>query len=92
MAAFNDVGKSYIAALGPFKIEVIHLTNPANGDTVTSKLANPSFAFGAMTGDAANTNDLSVALSGKTITIHDPVGSENVCVIVFGDSITAATK
>jgi len=92
MAAFTDVGKSYIAALGPFKIEVVHLTDPNDGDTFTSKLSNPSFAFGVVTGDATGTVDLSVSLSGKTVTLRDPPGSLNVCVIVFGDSITAAVK
>ena len=91
MAAFTDVGKSYIAALGPFKIEVIFLTTPSNGDTVTSKLSNPTFAIALAAGDANNANTLSAALSGKTITIHDPNNSTNVCVIVFGDSITIAT-
>ena len=92
MAAFNDVGKSYIAALGPFKMEVVFLTNPADDDTFTSKLANPTFAIAVHIGDATGTTDVSVALSGKTVTIHDPRGSLNLCVIVFGDSITAATK
>ena len=92
MAAFVDVGKSYIAALGPFKIEVIHLTDPNDGDTVTSKLANPSFACAMVTGDATGTTDISVSLSGKTLTLRDPPGSLDAVVIVFGDAIKSAAK
>lgn len=92
MAAFTDVGKSYIAALGPFKVEVVFLTDPNDNDTFTSKLSNPSFAMGVHTGDATGTTDFSVSLSGKTITLHDPRGSLDAVVLVFGDSITAATR
>ena len=92
MAAFADVGKSYIAAMGPFKMEVVFLTDPNDNDTFTSKLSNPTFAFGVHTGDATGTDVFSVSLSGKTITLHDPRGSLNACVLVFGDSITAATR
>lgn len=89
MAAFVEGNKGFIAALGPFKMEVIYLTTPSNGDTVTTKLANPSFAVALMTGDAGGTNQVSAALSGKTVTIHDPANSQNAVVIVFGDSINA---
>ncbi len=91
--AVTTVGDvSYIGVLGPFKMEVINITGAANGDTVVSKLANPSFAVCLPTEDLNTDTHPSAALSTKTVTIHDPPSANgNVVVIVFGDSIKTIT-
>jgi hypothetical protein len=90
MAALTRSDVSYIAALGPFKIEVIIAAAAVNGDTVTTTLANPTAAVLLAASDATGTAP-SAALSGKTITLHDPSGTTDV-VIVFGDSIKTAVQ
>lgn len=87
MATVTKSDKALIAALGPMKMEVIQVTSASNGETVESKLQNPTFAFMLPNGDASGTFDGSAAVSGKTITLHDPPASGNIVVIVFGDAL-----
>jgi len=87
-ATVTKPDRSLIAVLGPLKIEVAHLESPSNGDTYVSKLANPSYAFLVPAGDASGSFDGSAAVSGKTITIHDPASSLNHLLFVLGDSLS----
>lgn len=87
MATVTKVDKSFIVALGPFKLEVIRVEDASDNDTITSKLAAPSFAVMLPAGDAAGTYDGSASISGKTITLHNPAASINHVVLVFGDSV-----
>ena len=80
--------RSLILALGPLKIEVVHVESPSNDDTYSSKLANPSFAVLLPAGDGANSVNCSASVSGKTVTLRDPVSSLNHVLLVFGDSLT----
>lgn len=79
--------RSLIGALGPLKIEVVRAESPNDGDTYVSKLANPSYAICLPVGDASGTMDVSASISGKTVTIHDPVSSTNHLLLIFGDSL-----
>ena len=80
--------RSLIAALGPFKIEVVRVESPSNDDTYTSKLSNPSYAVLLPAGDALGATVVpSASVSGKTVTLRDPVSSLNHLLIIFGDSL-----
>ncbi len=79
--------RSLIAALGPLKIEIVRVESPSNDDTYVSKLANPSYAILLPVGDAGGTMNCSASISGKTVTLRDPVTSTNHVLIVFGDSL-----
>lgn len=79
--------KSFIGALGPFKIEVVRVESPNDGDTYASKLVNPTGALLFPIGDASGTVDCSTAVSGKTVTLHDPVAATNHLLIVFALAI-----
>ena len=80
--------KSFIVALGPFKMEVIYLATVTNDDTVKSKLASPSFAIMLPAADAgATTTNTSATVDGKTITLRDPAGAIAHVVLVFGDAV-----
>lgn len=87
MATASKSDKSFIAALGPFKIEVVKLSSVTDGDTISSKLANPNFAILAPIADAGGTStNPSATVSGKTVTLNDP--PTTACVlVVFGDSV-----
>jgi hypothetical protein len=80
--------RALIAALGPFKVEVVQVAG-SNGDTYESKLANPTLALFLPHGDMGGTAWTgSAAVSGKTVTIHDPNGTtSNYLLIVFGDGL-----
>lgn len=92
MAAVTRIDKSYIAALGPLKVEFIFISVAlSDGDTVTSALANPTYAAAVPIGDVGGTNNASASLSGKTVTIHDPHASADYLVMVFGDSVKSLT-
>lgn len=87
MATVSKPDKSFIAVLGPMYMEVVPLTNVVNDDTVTSKLANPSFAFMVPTADAAaTTQNQSVGISGRTLTLRDPAVTSQL-LIVFGNGM-----
>lgn len=85
--AFTD--KSWITALGPFKLEVFAVTADGGGDeTLTSKLANPrAVAMMVANTDLAGDNDnddSSATLSGHTITLNDTTDTNSYIVLVFG--------
>ena len=77
--------KSFIAALGPFKVEVVFCTSVDNDDTYVSKLVRPLAAMAIPGLDAAaTTQNQSVTLSGQTLTFRDPaVASQTLIVIGF---------
>jgi hypothetical protein len=75
--AFPD--KAIIAALGPFKIEIVRLTGVVNENTYVSRLSQPIAAFAVASTDAAGVstsscvvNAANTAATAKTITIYDP--------------------
>ena len=83
MATVTFPDKSFIAALGPFKIEVIFLTSVTNDDTVSSKLVRPLAAWMFPAADAAATTQTqSVTISGKTLTLRDPAVTAQTVVVV----------
>lgn len=76
--------KAFKAELGPFEIEVVRVESPSDGDTYASKLVNPSAALLFPIADASGSVDCSTAISGKTVTLHDPVAGVNHFLVVFG--------
>lgn len=80
--------KSFILLLGSMKIEFVHIQSPSDGDTYSSKLANPSYATLLPAADAGGTFAGSASVSGKTVTVHDPASSINHLLLVFGDALT----
>ncbi len=77
------VDRRFITALGPVKLEIVDLSSTSDGETFDSLLQNPLFAVALNQGDAAGSNSISAAVSGKTVTIHDP-DVTNVVALVFG--------
>ena len=66
------VSNRHIVALGPIKLEVLNLTAVSDADTVSTLIANPSFAIGVNNTDGETTSAaLNVAISGKTLTINN---------------------
>ena len=81
--AQSDITK-IVALGGSLKVEVRSFTAVSNDDTFVSKLANPAYAFGFPTADAAaTTQNFSMTVSGKTITFRDPPVTA-CAVLVFG--------
>lgn len=72
-----------IIALGPIKMEVATFTATVDGDTYASRLQRPVFALAFNNGDAGGANGISAAVSGRTVTFHDP-DIATVGLIVFG--------
>jgi len=81
----TDPDKNFIAAVGPFKIEVVFCTSVDNDDTYVSKLVRPLAAFMVPAADAAGqTTVQSVTISGQTLTLRDPaVTAQTIIVIGF---------
>lgn len=87
MATVTKPDRSLIAALGPFKIEVVQLTSVLNDETYQSKLASPTFALAFPAADAgATTQNMSATVSGRTVTIRDPATTA-VTLVIFGDGL-----
>ena len=84
MATRRDADKSFIFALGPLKCEFIRLSSVSNDDTIESRLANPLSALLFPDADASGSVSCSASVSGKTITLRDPVSAINHVVLVFG--------
>ncbi len=86
MATVTKADKPLIVALGPVMLEIIQLTAVVNDDTITSRLANPTHAFMVPAADAAaTTQNQSVTISGRTLTLRDPaVTAQTVFVIGNG--------
>ena len=84
MAAVTPTDR-FIAALGPVKMEIVHLpATTDSGDTFTTLIQNPKFAIaGAMTTSA---DPIFPAISGKTVTVSNAGGTANleIVVLVFG--------
>jgi hypothetical protein len=86
--AFPD--KAIIAALGPFKIEVVRLTGVAEGETYVSRLAQPIAAFMVPATDGGSTtqnqscvvNAAATAATAKTITLHDPMVTGQTLIVI----------
>ena len=78
-----SIGKSFVAAVGPFKIEVVFGTSVDNDDTYTSKLVRPLAAFMVPASDAgATTQNQSVTISGKVLTFRDPATTAQTVVVI----------
>jgi hypothetical protein len=89
MTAITQVqpDKALIAALGPFKIEIVRATSVSNGYTYTSRLAQPVAAFTFPSTDAGATAYQASAVVGtganqKVITIHDPATSSQTLIVI----------
>ena len=89
MAAVTVTGadKSLIAAMGPFKMEVVRCTSVDDDDTYESKLVTVLAAFSFPVADVGSTNSgvsQACTFSGKTITFRDPlVNTQTLIVIGF---------
>lgn len=75
------IDKRYVVVLGPIKAEITDLSSVSDQDTYSSLLQNPLFGMAGEQGDQNST--ASVAVSGKTVTIHNNTGTD-VTAIVFG--------
>ena len=77
--------KLLIAALGPFKIEVVQCTSVDNDDTYVSRLVTPVVAFCVPSVDAPSTTQTQACtIVDQTITFRDPaVTSQTLIVIGF---------
>jgi len=75
--------KAFIAALGPFKLEIVPCTGVLNDDTYTSKLVTviACWAFPAADAGLTSTNQ-SATFSGKLITVRDPAVTAQTLVIL----------
>jgi len=83
MATSTFADKAFIAALGPFKIEVAFFTSVSNDDTYASKLTTVLAAFCFPAADAAaTTTNQSATFSGKTVTFRDPATTAQTLVVV----------
>jgi hypothetical protein len=86
--AFPD--KAIIAALGPFKIEVVRLTGVSDGETYVTRLAQPFAAFMVPATDADSTtqnqsaqvNVAATAATAKTITLFDPAVTGQTLIVI----------
>ena len=79
--------KAIIAALGPFKIEVVRFTGVINGSTYTSRLAQPLASFMVPTADAGATTQNQSCVIGtganqKVITMHDPAVTTQTLIVI----------
>lgn len=80
--------KSFIAVLGPFKIEFVHLASVTSGDTYESKLASPQFAVPFEIQVGASPSAVGVCnVSGKTVTITGVDAASEQLLLVFGDDV-----
>jgi hypothetical protein len=89
MTAITQVqpDKAIIAALGPFKIEVVRATSVVNGYTYTSRLSQPIAAFMFTSTDAGASAYTSSCVVGtganqKVITCHDPTTSSQTLIVI----------
>jgi hypothetical protein len=82
--------KAIIAALGPFKIEVVRLTSVSDGETYVSRLAQPIAAFMFPGTDAGSTtqnqsavvNAAATSATQKTITLYDPAVTTQTLIVI----------
>jgi len=80
------VSSRALCALGPIKMEVVHLTALTDQDTFTTLMQRPVFALTSEFNTDANSTAQS-AISGKIVTVHNPTtggGNGVVVVAVFG--------
>ncbi len=75
-----------ITVQGPIKLEIISLSAVDDGDTVSTRIQRPDFAFAVSTVDDNNTiGVIQVGISGKTLTLNNSnLSSSTVVVLVFG--------
>lgn len=82
MAAATAV-TSFVAALGPVKIELVTCTMASSTDTYVSKLVRPLFCFAAK--NASGTAQTTTSISGKTITVTDAgISASSVHLLIVG--------
>ena len=84
MATIDD---TYMAVLGPIKMEVFNLSAVTDADTVVSQLQRPVFGYGVMTSDASPmTAAINPSISGRTVTINsaDLDGDDSMVLVLFG--------
>lgn len=83
--AFPD--KAIIAALGPFKVEIVRLTGVSDAETYTSRLSQPIAAFMVPATDADTTTQNQSAVVGtganqKVITLYDPAVTGQTLIVI----------
>lgn len=86
MAAVTTV-KNFVAVLGPMKVEVANLSSVDSGDTYTTTIQNPSFAFFVPTSATVAANDVgnAISISGRVVTITNAgLVAETGVLVVFG--------
>lgn len=85
--AAATVGDQIVVPLGPIKLEIIHLNDVTDAETVETKIQNPSFGFGVVYSDASPmTAAINPSISGKTITVNstDLDGDDDLVLLIFG--------
>lgn len=83
MATVTQPDKSLIAAMGPFKMEVVRLTSVTNDQTYESKLVTVLACFSFPAEDATSTTQTqSCTFSGKTITFRDPAKATQTLIVI----------
>lgn len=82
------VATQKVTALGPIKMEVVHLTGVTTGDTFRCLIQNGLFCLASEQGAAAaSTVQASVVASTKTVTVTNQTaagGAGDITVLVFG--------
>ncbi len=87
MATQVQPDKAIIAALGPFKIEVVRFTSVTNDQSYTSRLSQPFAAILIPRADAGSTTQNQSATIGtganqKLITFRDPAVTAQTLIVI----------
>jgi hypothetical protein len=86
MAAVTTV-KSFVAVLGPMKMEVANLSSVDDGDTYTTTIQNPSFGYFVPTSATVAATDVgsAISISGRVVTITNAaLVAETGVLTIFG--------
>jgi len=71
--------------LGNAQVEILHLTSVTSGDTVSTNMQNPAFAFAIPNKNAAAARYTLTAISGKVITITNAdLAADTLDLVVVG--------
>lgn len=85
--AAATVSKSFVAVLGPMKLEVANLSAIDSTDTYVSTIQNPQFGFFVPTSATVAANDVgnAISISGRTVTITNAgLVDETGVLVLFG--------
>lgn len=77
---------SFVAVLGPRKMEVAQIASVDDADTYTTTMQNPQFGFFVPNNDSnAAIESVNLAFSGRTVTFNnDALSAHSGVVVIFG--------